>query len=110
MSEPQIPREVWGVWDHETNSLVEFATGNHEFAENYSIGYGQPRSQPVLIGGSALLDEVAKLRRVAEEVDVMLKLPPHETTGLFDNGVKALVKIIAAMNAAGYPKSTEATD
>lgn len=95
---PQIPREVWGIWDNEESRLIRHIEFDCESANNVSIGYGQPRSQPVLIGGSALLEENEKLRRVAEAAVAYCS-----KQGVYV--AAELVPLLNALEAAGYPKA-----
>ena len=116
MSEPQIPREVWGVanarglitvelGEPEPFAAFDWEVEAQEWLENSCYTDGV---KPVLIGGSALLDEVAKLRRVAEAAETLCNKPLNTISEL---PALCLRELIRELRAAGYPKSTtETTD
>lgn len=124
MSEPQIPREVWGVanarglitvelGEPEPFAAFDWEVEAQEWLENSCYTDGV---KPVLIGGSALLDEVAKLRRVAEALSkVVYRDPNRQITDIREDARESMRLAEAtrdALQAAGYPKSstTEATE
>lgn len=115
MSEPQIPREVWGMSSSGESKLIDWGAGHglddiaafasREGAQGCINGCNFI-ADPVLIGGSALLDEVAKLRRVAEAASQLLQSDSR------DKEASLYEALNAALEAAGHPKSeaTEATE
>lgn len=82
MSEPVIPREVWGIWndDHLVNFDDYGAFTPFESRESAAgfMNLNGTQIVPVLIGGSALLEEVEKLRKVAEAAVPLSGFCSHE--------------------------------
>lgn len=128
MSDIEIPREVWGLRndigfmgsiDGTGDPIVAF----HSVADAKShadVWEDKPNDfRPVLLGGSALLDEVkllreenAKLREVAKQASIVVDetMPDEPSDAMLSNHPHW--HLFAALANAGYPKSstTEATE
>ena len=118
MSEPQLPREVWGLLSIKEQCLIAGGSGSDDIAAFASRGGAQGCilgcgfiAEPVLLGGSALLDEVkllreenAKLREVAEAASIVVDetMPDEPSDAMLSNHPHW--HLFAALANAGYPK------